>query len=193
MASRRVLEGIVPVLMHTPPTMSVRSTTAARRPSLAAAIAAFWPPGPEPITSRSYSYIRAPFGRTRILPRRPPAYPGGRRGLYRPCIAVRMMRVAGRPPGGACRGGARDDRAESEEGAGHCRAVPAARRGGPRLRHLPAGPRRSGGELELRCRADQGLHGRRDPGRVVHPLLPARRHRRRGADRGAAPGGRSGK
>ena len=48
-----VFDGIVPVLMHTPPTMSVRSMTAARWPSFAAAMAAFWPAGPEPMTSRS--------------------------------------------------------------------------------------------------------------------------------------------
>ena len=53
MASRSVLEGIVPVLMQTPPSMSGRSITATRLPSFAAAIAAFCPPGPEPITSRS--------------------------------------------------------------------------------------------------------------------------------------------
>jgi hypothetical protein len=39
--------------MQTPPTIVCRSTTAARRPSFAAAIAAFWPPGPEPSTSTS--------------------------------------------------------------------------------------------------------------------------------------------
>src|SRR5690242_17738989 len=42
--------------MHTPPIMCRRSTTATRRPSFAAAMAAFWPPGPEPSTSRSKSY-----------------------------------------------------------------------------------------------------------------------------------------
>src|SRR5215472_1683177 len=47
---------MVPVLRHTPPSMSGRSTIATRRSSLAAAIAAFWPPGPEPITSTSKSY-----------------------------------------------------------------------------------------------------------------------------------------
>jgi len=50
-------DGIVPVLRQTPPIMSLRSTIAARRPSFAVAIAAFWPPGPEPITSTSKSYI----------------------------------------------------------------------------------------------------------------------------------------
>ena len=50
-------DGIVPVLRHTPPIMSLRSTIAARRPSFAVAIAAFWPPGPEPITRTSKSYI----------------------------------------------------------------------------------------------------------------------------------------
>ena len=53
MASRSVLDGIVPVLTHTPPSMSGRSTTATRRSSFAAAMAAFCPPGPEPITRRS--------------------------------------------------------------------------------------------------------------------------------------------
>ena len=53
MASRSVLDGIVPVFRHTPPIMSLRSTIATRRSSLAAAIAAFWPPGPEPITRTS--------------------------------------------------------------------------------------------------------------------------------------------
>ena len=52
-ASRRVFDGIVPVLTQTPPIMVRRSATATRFPSLAAAIAAFCPPGPEPITSRS--------------------------------------------------------------------------------------------------------------------------------------------
>src|SRR2546423_1014952 len=37
---------MVPVLMQTPPTMSRLSTTAARLPSLAVAMAAFCPPGP---------------------------------------------------------------------------------------------------------------------------------------------------
>ena len=52
-ASRSVLDGMVPVLMQTPPTMSQRSTMAARRPSLAAAMAAFWPAGPDPMTIMS--------------------------------------------------------------------------------------------------------------------------------------------
>src|ERR1700749_3539994 len=46
---------MVPVCRQTPPIISGRSTTATRLPSLAAAIAAFWPPGPEPITTRSKS------------------------------------------------------------------------------------------------------------------------------------------
>ncbi len=54
-ASRSVLDGIVPVFAQTPPTMLRRSITATRLPSFAAWIAAFWPAGPEPITSRSYS------------------------------------------------------------------------------------------------------------------------------------------
>ena len=52
-ASRSVLDGMVPVLMQTPPIMSPRSTIAARWPSFAAAIAAFWPAGPEPMTTMS--------------------------------------------------------------------------------------------------------------------------------------------
>ena len=52
-ASRSVFDGMVPVLTQTPPIMSRRSATATRLPSFAAAIAAFCPPGPEPITSRS--------------------------------------------------------------------------------------------------------------------------------------------
>src|SRR5271165_88159 len=59
MASRRVLDGIVPVFRHTPPIMSLRSTIATRRSSFAAAMAAFWPPGPEPSTSTSKSYTRS--------------------------------------------------------------------------------------------------------------------------------------
>jgi len=39
------LDGIVPVLRHTPPIMSWRSMMATRRSSLAAAIAAFLPAG----------------------------------------------------------------------------------------------------------------------------------------------------
>ena len=69
-ASRRVLDGIVPVLRHTPPTMSLRSTIATCRPSFAAAIAAFWPPGPEPITkmSKSYTYTSVTMGRAVLNP-----------------------------------------------------------------------------------------------------------------------------
>ncbi len=48
-----VFDGMVPVLMQTPPTISLRSTTAARLPSFAAAMAAFCPAGPEPSTSMS--------------------------------------------------------------------------------------------------------------------------------------------
>src|SRR5262249_50790824 len=54
-ASRRVLDGIVPVFRHTPPSIRGRSTIATLRSSLAAAIAAFWPPGPDPMTTRSNS------------------------------------------------------------------------------------------------------------------------------------------
>jgi len=52
-ASRKVLDGIVPVFTHTPPTARERSTTAARLPILAAWIAARWPEGPDPITIMS--------------------------------------------------------------------------------------------------------------------------------------------
>ena len=54
-ASRSVLEGIVPVWMDTPPRRSLRSATATRLPSFAAWMAAFWPEGPDPMTSMSSS------------------------------------------------------------------------------------------------------------------------------------------
>ena len=60
-----VLDGMVPVFTQTPPSMSGRSTIATRRSSLAAAIAAFWPPGPDPITSRSKSCTPPVCGRQR--------------------------------------------------------------------------------------------------------------------------------
>src|ERR1700691_4227687 len=49
-----VLEGMVPVLMQTPPTTERASTTATRFFILEAATAARWPEGPEPMTMRSY-------------------------------------------------------------------------------------------------------------------------------------------
>ena len=58
-ATRRVLEGIVPVWIETPPRRWRRSTTATRLPSLAAWMAAFWPLGPEPMTRRSRSMGRS--------------------------------------------------------------------------------------------------------------------------------------
>src|ERR1700730_5046029 len=48
---------MVPVLVHTPPSIRSRSMTATVLPSLAAARAAFCPPGPEPMTIMSYSSI----------------------------------------------------------------------------------------------------------------------------------------
>src|ERR1700675_3467378 len=53
-----VLLGIVPVLMHTPPIAACFSTTATRFPAFAPWMAARWPPGPEPMTIRSYGCIR---------------------------------------------------------------------------------------------------------------------------------------
>jgi hypothetical protein len=50
------LLGIVPVSMQTPPTSLRFSTTAARRPSFAAWIAARCPAGPLPMQMRSKSY-----------------------------------------------------------------------------------------------------------------------------------------
>ena len=47
------LLGMVPVLMQTPPTTSLRSMMPTFLPSLAAWTAAFWPAGPVPMTSRS--------------------------------------------------------------------------------------------------------------------------------------------
>src|SRR3954469_5588171 len=61
---------MVPVFTQTPPSIRPRSTTATVLPSFAAAIAAFWPPGPEPMTTRSYSMAPMakglrPFGQSR--------------------------------------------------------------------------------------------------------------------------------
>src|ERR1700722_4951280 len=53
-----VLLGIVPVLMHTPPTAACFSTIATRFPAFAPWMAARWPPGPDPTTIRSYGCIR---------------------------------------------------------------------------------------------------------------------------------------
>src|SRR5580704_387203 len=53
-----VLLGIVPVLMHTPPTAVCFSTNATRFPALTAWMAARCPPGPEPMTISSYGCIR---------------------------------------------------------------------------------------------------------------------------------------
>src|ERR1700678_1677645 len=55
------LEGMVTVLMHTPPTIERASTTTTRLPNLAAATAARWPAGPEPITTRSYCCALMPI------------------------------------------------------------------------------------------------------------------------------------
>jgi hypothetical protein len=54
-ASRKVLDGIVPVSMQEPPTHRCRSTTATRFPSFAAWTAARCPAGPLPMQMRSYS------------------------------------------------------------------------------------------------------------------------------------------
>src|SRR6266540_6288625 len=54
-ASRIVFDGIVPVFTHAPPTAFRLSTIATRRRSFAAWIAAFWPAGPDPMTSSSNS------------------------------------------------------------------------------------------------------------------------------------------
>src|SRR5580658_9761195 len=53
-ASRMVFEGMVPVLMQTPPTTERDSTTATRFFIFDAATAARWPEGPDPMTIRSY-------------------------------------------------------------------------------------------------------------------------------------------
>src|ERR1700722_17945307 len=49
-----VFDGMVPVLMQTPPTTARDSMTATRFFILEAATAARWPEGPEPITTKSY-------------------------------------------------------------------------------------------------------------------------------------------
>ncbi len=46
---------MVPVWTQTPPIIWPRSTMATDLPSLAEAMAAFCPPGPEPMTTMSYS------------------------------------------------------------------------------------------------------------------------------------------
>ncbi len=83
-ASRSVFDGIVPVFVQTPPSVSRRSITATRRPSLAAWMAARWPPGPEPMTSEVVVELHAwVIG-------------GGRRGLTRtwPTAALSSCAVA---------------------------------------------------------------------------------------------------
>src|SRR5689334_6794232 len=80
--------------------MSLRSMIATRRSSFAAAMAAFWPPGPEPITSTSKSYTRSsvttsgrllnpqgPVGSGR--PRQPGLGPGRLEQLHR--VAGRVL------------------------------------------------------------------------------------------------------
>jgi hypothetical protein len=53
--AKRFLLGIVPVWTDAPPIMVVRSMTATRLRAFAVAIAHFWPGGPLPTTTRSYS------------------------------------------------------------------------------------------------------------------------------------------
>lgn len=66
---RSVFDGMVPVLMQTPPIMCLRSTIAALLPSLAAAIAAFCPAGPDPITTTSkWSTVVSPPHRWDFCP-----------------------------------------------------------------------------------------------------------------------------
>ena len=52
--SRRVLDGMVPVFTHAPPSSGSRSMSATRLPKYAACAAPFSPAGPEPITTKSY-------------------------------------------------------------------------------------------------------------------------------------------
>src|SRR5215203_1123895 len=79
-----VLLGMVPVLMHVPPTTSRRSTIATFRPILAPWMAARWPAGPEPMTTRSKRSTAATVRRVR-------AYCQGRQtplhilAVMRPC------------------------------------------------------------------------------------------------------------
>src|SRR3981189_1647448 len=53
-----VLLGMVPMLMHTPPTDISFSMTPTRFPALAPWMAARCPPGPEPITIKSYGCMQ---------------------------------------------------------------------------------------------------------------------------------------
>src|ERR1700722_8565444 len=95
-----VLDGMVPVLTQTPPSMLGRSTIATRRSSFAAAMAAFWPPGPDPITRRSKSCTPPVWGRgARFRRQHEPANRKtlGRRPYRRaraPGQAGRILRVA---------------------------------------------------------------------------------------------------
>src|SRR5687767_7035898 len=54
--SRNVLEGTVPVFIPAPPGLGARSTTTTLFPKYAACAAPFSPPGPQPITTRSYLF-----------------------------------------------------------------------------------------------------------------------------------------
>ena len=56
-ASRSAFDGIVPVLIATPPSTSRFSTTHTDLPSFDAWIAALCPAGPLPITQRSYRWF----------------------------------------------------------------------------------------------------------------------------------------
>jgi hypothetical protein len=73
-----VFEGMVPVLMHTPPTTARDSTTATRFFILEAATAARCPEGPEPMTIRSYlaELMRVSLSKSHIL-FLPAAHPAG--------------------------------------------------------------------------------------------------------------------
>src|SRR5882672_2253224 len=72
-----VFEGMVPVLMQTPPTTARDSTTATRFFILEAATAARCPEGPEPITMRSYLTALMQISPVNERSAMPAAHPAG--------------------------------------------------------------------------------------------------------------------
>src|SRR5262249_58755693 len=73
--------------------MSARSTMAARRPSLAAAIAAFCPAGPDPMTRTSYSSTGPPCGAASYGALLTPRLTGTEWGMQRKQAATAVSRL----------------------------------------------------------------------------------------------------
>src|SRR5918997_1657400 len=183
-ASRSVLDGIVPVWIDTPPSRSRRSATATRLPSFAAWMAAFWPEGPEPMTSRSSSTVCILPGRRTCdaLPCAPHARRRGQAGLVGRRAPVRGVAAVGRrarvrggrgaPPVGHRRGG-------GDLGGDRARGAPAGAAGAAGGDRGAAGRQRDGAGTALpdlrRPAARAGDPDRADPAHVLrhersHPL-----------------------